>query len=304
MESLLDDIPGMIRAGHLLEGLRLLLTFLISVFSETTRLQNELKHLECQRDENIARQLSGENIEDVLMASLDSAIEDVGKKLQLHQSEFDACINRLKNLFSGCPEGVVKFTAEFAIAVVGMAHRIENLDTVHINEQFLVSYATVRGDGACLFRAFLTALAYRLLGVVLPNDPEGIHEWILRLKFLMCDHIRAMVLRYPDFERELQTIPENGTVRSLKDYFEKFLEPAYHGTNFDIKILADMFDMPIHVIRQNTASVETHQSFAPRGQVLLEIKDEDIKILYQPGHYVAIINCAFWNVNPAVAPEW
>lgn len=299
MESLINDIPGMIRARNLQGALGLLLAFLVSVLSENTRLQAEKKRLVCERDELFARQLSGEILEDydVKMASFDSEIACVVRKLQLHHSEFDFCIQRLKTIFSKCLEDVVKFTAEFAIAVIGMVHRTENLDTVLINEQFLVSYATVRGDGACLFRAFLTALAYRLLGVVLPNDPEGIHEWILRLKFLMCDYIREMARRNPNFERELKSIPENGTVRTLEDYFIKFLEPAYHGTNYDIKILADIFEMPIHVIRQNPTSVETHQSFAPGKRVLHNIEDSDIKILYQPGHFVAIIRCIMWRAR-------
>ena len=181
-----------------------------------------------------------------------------------------------------------------------MARRTEDLTMVNING-LSARYATVRGDGACLFRAFLTAFAYDLIRVVLPYDLERMHEWIFQLKFLMCDHIREMVRGNPQFWRDLQSIPANSAVRTLEDYFQLFLQTAYQGTNYDFKILADMFGKPIHVIRQYPSQYETHQSFL-QGEIL-STEAGHIIIMYQSGHYVAIIYISHCKLLSAVVPE-
>jgi hypothetical protein len=184
-----------------------------------------------------------------------------------------------------------------------MARRSENLQMVH-TDKFIASYATVRGDGACFFRSILTVLAYQLSGVVLPYDPEGIHEWIIRLKLLMCAHIQKTVQGNPQFEIDLQSIPENGAVRTLAEYFVRFIDPTYHGTNYDCKILASMFGKPIHVIRATPEYGQTHETFPPGREVINAIAKDHIKLLYQPGHYVAIVEVIYCLLSPAIAPEF
>jgi len=209
----------------------------------------------------------------------------------------EECVPTLQKYIINIPgNSVERFIADFAIAASHMDRRTKDLSMVNING-FIASYATVIGDGACLFHAFLTALAHQLVGVVLPFDTSTmeIHGWILRLKLLMCDHI--LENKGEDFIEVLRTIPENGTVNTLDDYFKKFLEPTYHGTNFDIEILSKMFGKPIHVIREEPTDWETHQSFL-KGQIL-STEAGHINILFQPGHYVPIITIYDCSLRPA-----
>lgn len=285
-------------------ALRLLLAFLQFITSEFTSLRSVCREHISARDKLIAHHLSGENVEyyDAKVASLNCAIADVESDLNCHQTLFTSCTIRLIPLIQMFPEGVSRFTAELMFKAFGMAHRTEPLVPVEIGAQFSAHYATVRGDGACLFRAFLTAFVYKSVEIVLPNDTEGMCEWILRLKLLMCDRIRQMVEESQDFATQLMTIPENGKIRTLYEYFIEFLKPAYHGTNFDCQILADLFGIPIHVIREEASFGETHQSFLPRGVEIQEIEAGHIILIFQGAHYVPAIKIRKNEFRPAVSP--
>jgi len=299
-------LPGFLEnaiiSGGIVVMLNVLLTFLSTVYAERAPLQDAYQQLELQQNELLAKKRRNPRLQDfeVLNRSLNEAIQNAKDKLDHHWELFNRnCIPILEQYVQRIPEGAQRFTAEFAIAASLMARRKEDLSMVNING-FTASYATVRGDGACFFRAFLTALAYQLIGVVLPYDLEEMHEWILRLKFLMCDHIREIVQGNPQFERDLMKIPANGTIRSLEHYFQIFIRPAYQGTNYDCKILADMFGKPIHVIRQYQSSHETHQSFL-QGEILTT-EAGHINILYQPRHFVAIISIYQCDLSSAFVP--
>lgn len=310
MDSLLSDIPSMIRAMHIEEARGLLQVYLVSIFEKQTVLQQKFQELTSERDSLIARQVSGEVIEyiDVLIDSLNSEILKVHEALNLHETEFLRCVPQLGHIIVNITgwsyyDSVYRFKEDFVAAARGMARRVENLYVVDING-FIATYATVRGDGACFFRSFLTVLAYQEAGIVLPNDPEGIHEWIIRLKLLMCSHIQEIVKHNPHFEVNLQTIPHNGDVRSLQDYFSMFIRYDYQGTNYDCKILAVIFGKPIHVIRSRPSENEICQTFPPGRAEVHAIAEDHINILHQPGHYVAIVNIILCELHPAVPPEY
>ncbi len=306
MDSLISDIPSLIRAKRFDEALTLLRVFLISVSETITRLQSKFNELTCDNDALVARSLSGETIENypVKRASLDDAIQQAKDELDSFYTEFRACglVDIIIEVTGkGFSDTVEIFKADFKAAACGMGKR-DDLSMVGMNG-FIASYATVRGDGACLFRAFLTVMAFQETNTVLPYDPEGMHEWIIRLKLLMCHNIQKMVQSNPDFFRNLQTIQENSTVRTLADYFVEFLKPDYHGTNYDCKVLTGVFGKTIHVIRNDsqTESREVCQTFLPNTDGSLAINDDDVIILYTPGHYDAIIEPFGLEIRAAFA---
>jgi hypothetical protein len=309
MNSLLGDIPWVLRANHFKEAHHMLLVFLISSFTAIARLQKEKEAFDSQRDGLIARKLGGLSIPNckTKLSSLDTAIRDAKLRLEHLEAEYLSCEPKLGKIITSLTDGrnypdtVQKFKEDFKVAARSMEHRADDLLMVDMNG-FLASYATVRGDGNCLFRAFLTVLAYQEANVVLAYDPEGLLEWIIRLKLLMCAHIQEIVKRNPSFESELKSIPENGTVRTLQDYFVIFMRNGYQGTNYDCTILANMFEKPIHVIREEQLTEEICQTFAPSSKEVFLIEDNHIKILYQHGHFVAIIEVLQCVFQAAVLP--
>ena len=100
MDSLLADIPSILRRGYFANAYGLLTVFLISVFATFTELQQKLQKLETARDELVAQHISGKNIEDfdVLMASLDSAMQLENKALCAHEGEFRSCVPKLETI--------------------------------------------------------------------------------------------------------------------------------------------------------------------------------------------------------------
>lgn len=312
MDSLLCEVPSMMRSRQFEEARAILQVFLVSIFATLTVLLQRYQTLENERDALIASEQSGNKNEDfdVRKNSFASAIQIAKEEQELHQAEFRSCGPQLGHAITTITgqhytDTVDRFKADFATAVHGMAHRFEELQSIEI-PGFCATYATVRGDGSCLFRAFLTVLAFQLVGVVLPNDPEGMMEWIIRLKLLMCSHIQEIVRNNSHFAGELLSIPRNGTVCNLQDYFAKFICHGYHGTDYDCKILAGMFGKPIHVIQDKPGSVETHQTFpAGPGQELRAIELTDMFIVHQSGcHYVPVVHVVSCWLEPAVAPKY
>ena len=326
--DLLSDIPSMYRAGRFSEALGLLRVILISLFSSSDGSRATSQPPESDRDRLYALRLSGlpddfdapldlANPPDDDIFSLNPSLDSAPRLVRYPQDgaaaiappidEYDSCAPQLGNIIfsltgQNFPDCVSNFVQDFKTAVRVMAHRVDLLNMVNING-FVASYATVRGDGNCLFRAFLTALAYQTTGVVLPFDPKDMLDWIIRLKLLMCHHIQETVRRNPNFEAELRSIPENGTVRNLQQYFTIYMRNGYYGTNYDLRLLARMFHNSIHVIREHPVSGETHQTFPPSSAEVHAIRPGDIIILYQGGHYVAIIDVFNCTYSPAVAPE-
>jgi hypothetical protein len=167
------------------------------------------------------------------------------------------------------------------------------------NYVFAGQYLPVRGDGNCGLRAFLTALAART-GVMLPYDPPGLLDWITRLKELMVDEMKKMLATKILDERELLSIPENRDylprAPDLEDYFALFRTNGYFITNYDFRVLANLFGLQINVIRQNTNGNDDTQCFVRYGIQADVMITEHICILQQPGHFVPIINFTDANV--------
>jgi hypothetical protein len=311
MNSLLGDILSDLRAARFNEALAMLQVFLDSAYTAHARLESQCQTAVCGKDEIFARLLSSASETcdpqiETMMLSLESLISDAKLRLEQQEAEYRSCEPKLGATIMALTgrnysDTVQNFMEDFKVAARSMAHRSEDLLMVDING-FLASYATVRGDGNCLFRAFLTVLAYQEANVVLPYDPEGLLEWIIRLKLLMCAHIQEIVKRNPSFESDLKSIPENGTVRTLQDYFVIFMRNGYQGTNYDCTILATMFEKPIHVIHEQQLTEEICQTFAPRGKEVILIEDNDIIILHQHGHFVAIIEVFRCDFQAAVLP--
>jgi hypothetical protein len=63
-----------------------------------------------------------------------------------------------------------------------------------------------------------------------------------------------------------------------------------------------MFEKPIHVIREEQLTEEICQTFAPSSKEVFLIEDNHIKILYQHGHFVAIIEVLQCVFQAAVLP--
>ena len=185
-------------------------------------------------------------------------------------------------------DNVQKFREEFYIFISRMHLQGEVPLEMVANTKFCASFSDVRGDGNCGPRAFLTLLALQSTGRLLHSDPPQMKMWIERLKELMIPCITQLT-RDRAFRRALLTIPENGVVENVDHYFSLFLSDGYHFTNFEFRVLAIMFDIQINIIRQESYEVEEYQSFVPTGTQVNPIRPDHLNILYQPGHYVPIV---------------
>lgn len=289
MESLASELSGMIRDGETQSAFNLYMTFLVSMVFEITNLDNMLLRLQSESDVICARIESGEKVkhEKVILDSFQTEIKKTKKQLKGQHESLGSYSHLIPiffvNLMDFCAK-IETFKTEFLLYIRTIGDSQENL-RLHFGDKGMIHYANVRGDGACLYRSFLTALAYNSTQVILPYDPKGIHEWILRLKLLMCQHIYTMVKRNPEFERELLTIPVNGQVDTLEQYIQMFLQPAYYGTDVDIQILADMFGQQFIVIFEREICGHTHQKFVPRHQDV----NGTISVLFGSAHFSPII---------------
>jgi hypothetical protein len=183
----------------------------------------------------------------------------------------------------------VLFMEHFIIAPMLMLMALSSVPVRFSNDVVSGHYLPVLGDGNCGLRAFLTALAARA-GRHLPFNPPGMLDWIMRLKYLMIQEIRKMLAEGTIHLSELLTIPENGRLATLDDYFALFLSDGYHITNNDFRVLASLFNLQIDVIRQNTNGNDDVQCFVRHGNVIDILVANHICILYQPGHFVPIID--------------
>jgi len=189
-------------------------------------------------------------------------------------------------------ETVQKFREEFVTFIGKMQLPAEvPLEKVTI-PRFSASYSRVRGDGNCGPRAFLTLLALHSIGRLLPENPQDLCMWIFRLKELMIPFIIQMS-KDCSFLSALLSIPQNGTVENLDQYFALLMSDGYYFTNFEFKVLAIMFDTQINIIRQESNQFEEYQCFTPKGVPIKPIKRDHLNILYQTGHYVPIVEILF-----------
>lgn len=154
--------------------------------------------------------------------------------------------------------------------------------------KFTGSYIPVRGDGNCGIRAFLAALGFLLCGLLFPNDPLVLKEWICRLKVLMKVQITKLAAHDSAYEKAVLSIPENKGVVTLNDYFALMMADGYYFTNFEFQVLAIMFGYQINVIRQYPTKYEEFQCFVPINVLEEAISDRHLNILYQGGHYVPL----------------
>ena len=293
-----------------------LMEFLLKSFIYRKELQKQHDDLDEKRNVLVARHLSGVRIPDYAgqLTRLSGAISELEVKLMHHDAEYRKCEPALgayifKLTGRGYFDSVEQFKADFFRAVPSMCLDPEELQTLNTGAGFLASIREILGDGNCLIRALLSQLALKrddgAEGVVLPKDPPGMLEWIVRLKLLMCAHIQMIVGRFPDFEAQLLSIPANATVRSLPQYFAMFIRNGYNGTDCDCRILAAMFGTPIHVISKWPTEIENCQTFLPIGMASTRvdaIRQEHINIAYDGSHYDSIVEIFDCDLRPAVAP--
>jgi len=261
------------------------------------------KNLRDDLDVLTSRQLNGERIDKVEVESLNTAYEESEKRLNFLQKEYNAMKTPLSVVLMRIaqvnPDTFVSFIADFTKYIQRFNGKVPPLQTTTIDGKATLNFAPVCADGACLFRAFLTSLANQINPkIILPYDPEEIHLWIIRLKFLMLGQILEMA-KDPDFLLNLTHIPRNGKVENLMDYFGIFLSYDYNGTDIDFKILSTLFQRRIHIISENPKF--PHQCFVPKGsQGATKPSMADICILHQSYHFVAIVG--FEQINlPAAA---
>ena len=286
MDSLLSDIPAMIRTNRFDYALVLLQVFIHSAASIIIRLETDKQKLESELAKLTFRQESGEVIPDfaVLFESLVSATEDADSAFARIVKEYESCFPKLRNIINSLTlqynDNADRFKTDFAKAARGMVRRVEDLSMVNI-PGFLASYANVRPGESSVLRAFLTVLAYQVAGVVLPYDHEDMQNWIIRLKLLICAHMQK-------------------TEVNLQDYFGKFIEYEFPVCGNHWKHLAVMFGKPIHVIFEQPTTVLTQNTFTPGRHSVRSIKQDHFNILEQPGHchYVAIVKIFYCKLQP------
>lgn len=200
---------------------------------------------------------------------------------------------------SAAEDTIQKFIADFRHAVPSMAPRAVVGRAVS-NSVMDATWASINGDGNCGPRAFLTSLALVKFGLLLPHDPQGMLDWVLRMKLLMAQHMMHLISAGVLSVSDLLTIPENGRIETLDEYFAKFMSNGYFLTNFEFQVLATMFDAQINIIRETPTDNETFQMFAPFGDKFKAVRDGQINIMFQgqpmkSGHYVVVVKILRWK---------
>jgi hypothetical protein len=274
------------------ESYHLLVIFLVSVFETTCQLNAAVNKLQDEMDTLVSKKFSGARIPDykVLVESFKTAFKEAKHKLDTHKREFSENAQKVGNIITTLSteafDTIDTFLRDFkAFARATMDYRSEEEYQEFQNSEVNCTYVSVRGDGSCLFRSFLTILANRETGKILPYDIKDIHMWIIRLKMLMCKYIQLKCDE--DFKQKLCVETRSA---KLCDYFAKFICHEYFGTDLDIQILAEMFKTPIHVIFKEQIGDLNSNTFLPKRSQIRAVKSEHFKILMSRLHYDAIIN--------------
>lgn len=105
----------------------------------------------------------------------------------------------------------------------------------------------MRGDGACWIRAFLSGIVLLLTGVVLPRDPKGMTEFVVRAKELMVAYIRLLILKGDnvDFVADLFRSMEHGgrTSGNFDEYISMLMHSDCRGGNPELRVLCGIFGL-------------------------------------------------------------
>jgi len=176
--------------------------------------------------------------------------------------------------------------------------------------------ADVRGDGACGPRAFITGVIRIITGGQVPKvrpvhlsyDPARMIEFVAKVKVLMLELVQFLSQNpgNQEFITALYNNPDNGAVKTFASYKAMVSNPAYHMTNFELRLLCVLFGMfdprlsQVNIIRKTPKFGEQYQSLSASGQIE-PVSNEHINILHVPGHYMSIVHLTE-GVLPRIYP--
>lgn len=154
-----------------------------------------------------------------------------------------------------------------------------------------LQYCTIRGDGACGWRAYICGIFKLIHGKPLSYDPVGMAEYIIpQVKRKMLQLIRILEPTNHAFIASLY----DGK-HTFDTYSQMVMNPTYHATNYELRLLCVLFSMvdprfaQVNIIRRQPLFEEIYQSISASGRIA-PVTNNQITLLGGDGHFDCIIN--------------
>lgn len=176
--------------------------------------------------------------------------------------------------------------------------RVEFEEILELQEHIIIlRIANMRGDGACGWRAFISAVMQIMCGKQLSYDPSRMIEFIYEVKLLVFElaQILAQNPANQNFITSLMTVPENGGRKNLETYKAMLLSPDYHVTNFELRVLCVLFRLvnpqlsQVNIIHKTPLFGEFYQSISASGHIEL-VNKEQPTLWRVPGHFMTVLS--------------
>ena len=329
MEDFEKTIRAIIRGGAtrergVAEAVAFARAMLDSLEPERTKLLAEHNKLEASLDALYTRAQKTQSEEDVIkLSEAQAQCDRLGKMLLEGIKMYSAVSEELSKLqrfetLRRAPIVPAFATATATATIDTLRNKLGNLvgemrqhwstydDSMEPREEEQIAgpmqIADVLGDGACGPRAFITGVIRIITGgqerpVHLSYDPARMIEFVAKVKVLMLELVQFLSQNpgNQEFITALYNNPDNGAVKTFASYKAMVSNPAYHMTNFELRLLCVLFGMfdprlsQVNIIHKTPKFGEQYQSLSASGQIE-PVSNEHINILHVPGHYMSIVD--------------